>query len=355
MFTLRFAVLFGLLTVIVLAGCSSTRPPSSAFPGLYSTTTGLQNLLPEFSRSRSLFDDFTVLSYRKIAGCDADTSYAINLEWDGLKSIPHAFAYGMPGCVRLTKDGLGIDEAEVPNIEWKRYQQRLAAANGNVAATQLALIALPVPDYFTNPFYDYYPVVGVSYEQAAAFCNWRGQVITSAVNSSKPGSPDNLAAEHVVVECRLPTEAEWERAALAGRALPYGTRCPEAPLTVNPKAAAYLKQRSGSGEAEAKIKADIAAYNRRAPVRSFINHEQPEPYFLRLATPGYVFQGPPNDNRIYQLLGNVAEMVQESVTKGGSYRDPLSACTITARGRYAGPAPTVGFRCVTRATLPNQR
>ncbi|MDO7852527.1 formylglycine-generating enzyme family protein [Hymenobacter convexus] len=332
-----------------------TVPPSSSYPGLYSTTTGLQNLSPEMNRRSSDLRDYNVLSYQLASTCK-DTSQVVKGDWSALKSVPHAAPIGMPGCLLLTKDGLGIDESEVPNIEWKRYQLRLAALGRSIADTQPAAASLPVPDYFANSFYDFYPVVGISYEQAIAFCQWRGQAIEEALNKGKPALSDSKSPAYVAVECRLPTEAEWEKAALAGRGQPYGSRCTEAPVKVNPKAAAYLKLRSGSTESVEKIEADIEAYDKRKPVRSFIVCNQPDPYFLQQATPAYVFQTPSNDYQVFHLLGNVSEMMQQrGISRGGSYRDPLSACTVAARGTYDGPAPTIGFRCVLRATYPNQR
>ena len=352
---IRRALLFGLSAAICVSGCITPRPPSSAYPGLYSITTGIQRS-PEIAARRPVFDDFKAIAHQLSAVCGRDTSHVVQMEWQELKSIPHVLPLGMPGGILLTKDGWGIDESEVANIEWKFYQQQLIAGGAVAQATQLAAEALPMADYFTNPFYDYYPVVGVSYEQVVAFCKWRGRIITQMINRDKPGSPDSLAADHIVVDSRLPTEAEWEQAALAKRGLPYGRRCTEGPVKVEPKAAAYLKQRSGSTESLEKITADIKAYNRTKPERNFINYNQTEPAFLQLKTPAYVFQGPPNDYQLFQLLGNAAELVQErGITKGGSYRDPLTACTTTARGIYTGPAPTIGFRCVSRAMTPNKR
>ncbi|MBF9220569.1 formylglycine-generating enzyme family protein [Hymenobacter ruricola] len=344
--------------VVWLVGCSrfgsSFGPPSGASPGLYSTTTGLKNLDREFGGPRELFRDDAVINYSNL--CVPDTSFVVKKEWRELKSVPKVLPVGMPGGILLTRDGWAIDEAEVPNIEWKRYQRQLAAAGVSVAATEPLASALPVPDYFTNVFYDYYPVVGVSYEQVVAFCKWRGKAISYMINRSKPYSPDSLAAEHVVVESRLPTEAEWEQAALAKRGLPFGRKCTESLLEVNPKAATYFKQRSGTTAYISQIQSDIKAYNRTKPSRSFINYNQPEPYFLRLLTPAYVYGGPTNDYRLYNLLGNAAEMIQErGVAKGGSYRDPLAGCTVTSRSTYSDPSPTVGFRCMIRATQPNRK
>ncbi|MBO2012810.1 formylglycine-generating enzyme family protein [Hymenobacter negativus] len=323
---------------------------------MYSTTTGLRNLTNEFGISQPLFDDYKAIKFVPSPGCSNDTSFVMRMDWAALKAVPQVLPLGMPGSILLTKDGWAIDEAEVPNIEWKRYQQRLAASGTDIDNTQPTGAALPVSDYFTNPFYDYYPVVGVSYEQVLAFCKWRSRVISKMINRGKPGAPDSLATEHIVVESRLPTEAEWEQAALVKRGLPYGSKCTELPVVIDPKAAAYLKQRSGSTVVVSQIFADIKAYNQGRPVRSTINYDQSEPYFLRLATPAYVYGGATNDYHLYNLLGNVAEMIQErGIAKGGSYRDPITACTVTSRSQYTGPAPTVGFRCIIRATQPNRK
>ena len=87
---------------------------------------------------------------------------------------------------RVTVNSFYIDETEVANVHYREYLYWLANTFDNDTAvmdkalpdtlvwrSELAYNEPYVEYYFRYPAYNYYPVVGVSWEQAHDFCIWR--------------------------------------------------------------------------------------------------------------------------------------------------------------------------------------
>ena len=133
--------------------------------------------------------------------------------------------------------------------------------------------------YFSHPAYGNYPVVGVSWSQATAFCEWRTGYLNSFLESKKR-MPES--------DFRLPTEAEWEYAARGGRSqvsFPWG-----GPYLRNKKGCLLANFKPGRGN----YPEDGAMYTVRA-----------DAYW-------------PNDFGLYNMAGNVAEWTS-SLYYEGSY------------------------------------
>ena len=190
-------------------------------------------------------------------------------------------------------------------------------------------------DYFLHQAYGDYPVVGVNWSQAKAFCAWRTINKNSYIKSKKK-------KQDLINSFRLPTEAEWEYAARGGlesATYPWG--------------GPYTKNDRGCFLANFKpMRGDYAA----------------DEFLYTVEAKSYE----PNGYNLYNMAGNVAEWTrsaydpnayeyissmnpnntdtsnQRKVVRGGSWKDVAYFLQVSTRTfEYADSARSfIGFRTV---------
>ena len=192
--------------------------------------------------------------------------------------------------------------------------------------------------YFNNPAYDDYPVVGVTWEQANAFCAWRTDFLLKGLGG--------YAKQ--IQRYRLPSEIEWEFAARGKEGNPFPWESKEV--------------KSDKGCFYANFKPDRGNYTQDGSL---------------ITSKCGIFSA--NSNGLYDMAGNVAEWTSTVYTesgvegmsdmnpelrynaakedpyrlkkksvRGGSWKDPESMIRSAWRSyEYQNqPRCYVGFRCV---------
>ncbi len=193
-----------------------------------------------------------------------------------------------------------------------------------------------VQSYFSNPSYINYPVVGVTWEQADAFCHWRTAYFL--------GSSTQLIQSY-----RLPTEAEWEYAARGGRRLakyPWGngyTRDSQGCFLANfkPYSGSYTDDTGDATKAVASYSPnDFGLFDMAGNVAEWTSSA-----FSATANTQIHDMNP---SLQYRARKSDPDELKRKVIKGGSWKDIayyLECGTRTYEYQYES-RPYIGFRCV---------
>lgn len=196
------------------------------------------------------------------------------------------------------------------------------------------------------PAFNNYPVVGVNWFQANAFCNWRTNLWRSERESNR---------QYFEGEFRLPNEMQWEWAARGGRLespYPWG-----GPYLVNKKGCylANFKPQRGNYAADGGLYTvpvdrywpnDYGLYNMSGNVSEWTSSA----YFGT----AYSTVADVNPEIQYKLRENDPQWMRRMVVRGGSWRDVAYYLQVGTRDwEYADTAkPYIGFRCIYQEIAP---
>lgn len=199
-----------------------------------------------------------------------------------------------------------VDEAEVRNIDWREYLYWEKRVNGDSSEQYLNAIPdssywkcpeLTFKEYYTNPKYNKYPVVCISYTQAVNYCKWRSDRVNENLyrKKNKISYQDKLDFTALVipkeVTYRLITPEEWEKLAVSD-----GT------------SKSVFAGKGTHPQQDCSMKFDVSGF--------------------------------------CDLAGNVSEMTsKEGVAKGCSFLSQTTDFNVKTDVKYTTPAFWLGFRC----------
>jgi gliding motility-associated lipoprotein GldK len=194
--------------------------------------------------------------------------------------------------------------------------------------------------YFSHPAFGNYPVVGVNWNQATAFCEWRTQYMNSYLDRTKKANESPY---------RLPTEAEWEYAARGGRSqsmFPWGNyylRNKKGCLLANFKPGRGNYPEDGAfytARADAYWPNDFGLYCMAGNVAEWTSSVYYEG--------AYNFQHDMNPDIRYNAKDSDPPRMKRKVIRGGSWKDVgYFLQTSTRTYEYQDTAKSyIGFRCV---------
>jgi formylglycine-generating enzyme required for sulfatase activity len=245
----------------------------------------------------------------------------------GLDStVKRAYIRGLDSCSEFY-----MASTEVTNIQWKEFLTYLKQVgrteeyNANVLDTTVWRQRLAYNEPFVNYYYQHeayseYPAVGVTLKQAIAYADWLTEIFA-------------MRDQEVKITFSVPTKKQWIRAARGETSGSY------------PWGGLYMRNSNGVYLSNFKrLGAQNIRYNREKKEYQVVpfNNLSSTMTFTAPAESYY-----PNQFGIYNMSGNVAELVSDdTVALGGSWNDTGYDVRVESEQPATEAKSTIGFRVV---------
>ncbi|MEM1120316.1 MAG: SUMF1/EgtB/PvdO family nonheme iron enzyme [Bacteroidota bacterium] len=280
-------------------------------------------------------------------GCSRPTTTTALI--DGVEST----IYRPPGTIEVDRN-IYVDESELSNMGYREYLSWLETVHGKASlAYQKAYPDVTVwqsatgflkdfdKDYFINPVYGEFPVVGISLEQAKAYSKWRTDRVAEMILAREQyiKLPEVLSAtNHFTIEkyisgnykgvlkkerkrvlpvYYIPTKMEWERYVCTDLRQ----------LILADKERKYNQKLIKNGRPLYNLKQDKKA---------------------KEMGPMFRFGYGESQNGLKHVIGNVSEMTLSGESRGGNWQQSLSELLKNDEQLFTTPNHYTGFRNICR-------
>ena len=192
--------------------------------------------------------------------------------------------------------------------------------------------------YFSSPNYNDYPVVGVTWEQAEAFCAWRTNYLLRGLGPQA----------RYIQRYRLPTEIEWEYAARGKEGNPYPWQGDEAKSKDGCFFANFKPDRGNYTEDGNLITSRVGIYGANSNGLFDMAGNVAEWTSTVYTEAGVNAMADLNPQLVYNAAKEDPYVLKRKSVRGGSWKDPMSLIKSAWRSwEYQNqPRSYVGFRCV---------
>ena len=192
--------------------------------------------------------------------------------------------------------------------------------------------------YFSSANYNDYPVVGVTWEQAEAFCAWRTNFLMAGMGPQA----------RYIQRYRLPTEVEWEYAARGKEGNPYPWQGIEAKSQEGCFYANFKPDRGNYTDDGNLITSRGGMYGAPAHGRFDKAGNVAELTSTVYSEAGVDAMADLNPQLSYNAAKEDPYVLKRKSVRGGSWKDPMSMIRSAWRSwEYQNqPRSYIGFRCV---------